>query len=90
MGDLLNTLLEFLIDVVLFIPRIIFWAAVELLELGLGLLPDMSSIDPSQYTSGFTGDLLFFLSIAQFPQGVSIIMTALVARFFLRRMPVIG
>ena len=90
MKDFFDPILEFVLDIILFLPRLIFWAATELLELGLGLLPEFSSHDPSTYISGFTGDLLFFLSIAQFPYGVSVIMTALTARFILRSIPVIG
>lgn len=90
MGGLFAWLGEFLIDVILFIPRILWWAATEILTLGLDALPAFATNDPSSYLGGFTGDLLFFLSMAQFPAGVSMIMSALVARFFLRRIPVIG
>jgi hypothetical protein len=90
MGSLFSSLFDFLIDVILFIPRILFWVATELLQLGLSILPDFSNQDPSTFLSGFTGDLLFFLTITEFPAGLAMVMTSLVARFILRRIPVIG
>jgi hypothetical protein len=90
MSDFFDSIFEFFIDVVLFIPRLLFWVVAEFAEWGLSLLPDLSHIDPMSYVNGFTGDLLFFLSLTHFGTGLSIVFGALTARFILRRVPFIG
>ncbi|MBN8239269.1 hypothetical protein JF541_08950 [Marinobacter hydrocarbonoclasticus] len=90
MTELLQSVLDFWIDIILFVPRIIFWAALSLLETGLGMLPALDIIDPQSLASGFTGDMLYFLTIMEFDYGLGAISSALVARFLLRRIPFIG
>lgn len=90
MGDIIQAVIDFWIEVVLLVPRIIFWAAFEVLELALDMLPAIDIVDPQTLSSGFTGDMVYFLTIMEFQYGLGAVTSALVARFLLRRIPVIG
>lgn len=90
MGDMLQSIIDFWIDIVLFVPRLIFWAALEILELALLALPDLNIPDPASLSSSFTGDLVWFLTLFEVPAGLGFVVSALVARFILRRVPLIG
>jgi hypothetical protein len=90
MGDMLQAIIDFWIDVVLFVPRLIFWAALEILELALLALPDLNIPDPASLSGSFTGDLVWFLTLFEVPAGLGFVVSALVARFILRRVPLIG
>ena len=90
MAEIFQAVLDFWIDIVLFVPRIIFWAALEVLEIALDMLPAIEVVDPQTLTSGFTGDMLYFLTIMEFQYGLTAVTSAFVARFLLRRLPVIG
>lgn len=90
MIELLQAILDFWLDIILFVPRIIFWAALSLLEIVLDMLPALDIADPQSLTTGFTGDMLYFLTIMEFDYGLGAITSALVARFLLRRIPLIG
>lgn len=90
MSDLFQSFVEFWVDVVLVIPRLIFWSASEVFTAMLSVLPEFDPVDPSTFTSGFTGDLVWFLTMFEVPTGLTIITSALIARFFLRRVPLVG
>lgn len=90
MSDLLNSVLEFWVDVILLIPRLIFWSSMEILEVVIGWLNDEFSVDPSIYANSIPADVLYFLTIMQFHVGLPILAAALLARFILRRIPLIG
>ncbi|WP_305967579.1 hypothetical protein [Marinobacter salsuginis] len=89
-ASVLAAIFEFITDIVLFVPRIVFWAALELLELAIGLLPPMDFFDPASVTSALSRDLVYFLTIMEFGTGIGFAASALVARFILRRIPLIG
>lgn len=86
----MQPVLDWFVSCILFLPRIIFWAGNQLLEVVIDELPPLDIVDPSTLTSGFTGDLLFFLTLMEFQYGLGAIASALVARFILRRVPFIG
>lgn len=90
MTEILQTIFDFWVDVVLFFPRLIVWSAVEILTLALGVLPDLNIPDPSTLAGSFTGDLVWFLTLFEVPAGLGFVVSALVARFILRRVPLIG
>ena len=90
MADLLESFLEFWVDVILLVPRMIYWAALEILNAALSVLPEFDPVDPASFSGAFTGDLVWFLTMFEVPAGLGIITSALVARFFLRRIPLIG
>lgn len=84
-----DDLMQFLEDVVLWFPRVIYEYIAEAIELFLDMLPDESySIQGA--LSGVTSDLAYFLSMMEFGFGLTAVTTALLARFFLRRIPIIG
>lgn len=90
MSDLLQMLVDFWVDVILFVPRLIFWSALQLLEMALTLLPPMDLPDPSILAQGFSGELLYFLTLFQVPQGLGLLVPVMLARFILRRIPFLG
>jgi hypothetical protein len=90
MADIFQTFVDFFVDMILFIPRIIFWAGVELVTAALNLIPADAVPDPSVFEAGFTGDLLFFLTVFEVNTGLGLVGGSLAARFLLRRIPLIG
>lgn len=89
MSDLFQAFLGALVDLVLLVPRVLFYGATKIVEAALLALPD-NFVDPMTFQSGFTGDLVFFLTMFEVPAGLSLVVSALVARFLLRRIPLIG
>jgi len=90
MGDILQALLDAWLEIFLFFPRHIFSWSLSALEYAIDNLPVIDIVDPATLTSGFTGDLVYFLSIMEFDYGMGAVSTALMARFVLRRIPLIG
>ena len=56
----------------------------------LGWLPEIDIVDLQGIFDGIGGELLYFLTVFEFDYGVTAMMTALIARFILRRIPFIG
>lgn len=90
MQDIFQAVIDAWLWMVLLLPRIIFWAGLELLEGVINMLPPLDIVDPATLTSGFTGDLVYFLTIMEFAYGMAAVVSALLARFILRRIPLIG
>jgi hypothetical protein len=90
MGDILQAILDAWLEIFLFLPRHIFSWSLSALEYAIDNLPVIDIVDPATLTSGFTGDLVYFLSIMEFDYGMGAVSTALMARFVLRRIPLIG
>ena len=78
-----------LTDIFLWLPRFIWSLTADLIEFFFGFLPT-DPIPVQTALNGVTGDVLYFLTIFQVPEGITMVFTALIARFFLRRIPVIG
>ncbi|WP_434050238.1 DUF2523 family protein [Marinobacter salarius] len=87
---MLQKLLDALIDIVLFFPRLIFAGVVEMIEVMLTWLPEIEVMDLQSLFNNLGGQILYFLTVFEFGYGLTAIMTALLARFVLRRIPFIG
>lgn len=91
MADLFQSFVEFWVDLVLLVPRLIVWGASEMMAAFVSSWSIESQfVDPMAFENGFTSDLIFFISVFEVPTGLGFIVSALVMRFVLRRMPVIG
>lgn len=81
-------MLDSLIDIFLWIPRQIFSAFVDGLIFLFNLIPVpdfLSNMDLSGLSA-----IGWWLGVFEIPLGMSIVMSALLARFILRRVPLIG
>lgn len=87
---MIQKLIDALIDIVLFVPRLIYGWLVDVIELMLGWLPEIQVVDVQSLFNGLGGQLLYFLTVFEFGYGLTAVMTALIARFILRRIPFIG
>lgn len=85
-----QSLIDALIDIVLFVPRWLFSLMVDVLELLLNWLPAIDIQDPASLSSGIGGDILYFTTMMELPYGLTAAGSALFARFVLRRIPFIG
>ncbi|WP_178862430.1 hypothetical protein [Thiomicrorhabdus cannonii] len=77
-----------LLDILLYVPRQIFSAFVDGLIYLLNLIPApefFSSVDLSGLNA-----IGWWLTVFQVPAGMAMVMGALIARFILRRIPLIG
>jgi len=93
--DALQKLMQFLIDVVMWIPRHVFFKVTDTAADALnGLLespcctfiPDAAS----SLTNIFSTDIYFWMSYFNVGYGVGVIGCALMFRFLIRRLPFIG
>ncbi|PHQ27412.1 hypothetical protein CLH62_07550 [Marinobacter guineae] len=87
---MIQKLLDALIDIVLWIPRQLYGLLVDAVELMLTWIPEIDIVDLQGLFDGLGGQLLYFLTIFEFDYGITAMMTALMARFILRRIPFIG
>ena len=87
---MIQKLIDALIDIVLWVPRQLYGLLVDAVELMLGWIPEIDIVDLQGVFDGLGGQLLYFLTIFEFDYGVTAMMTALIARFILRRIPFIG
>lgn len=87
---MIQKLLDALIDIVLWIPRQLYGLLVDAVELMLTWIPEIDIVDLQGLFDGLGGQLLYFLTIFEFDYGITAMMTALTARFILRRIPFIG
>ena len=79
-----------LVDIFLWLPRMIYSTIVDVIEFFLALLPDAPAQGWGDLFNSLPGELLYFSTIFQVPEGIAMIMTAYLARFILRRIPGIG
>jgi len=84
-----DNFIQVIVDVLLWLPRMIYSLLADSIAFFMGLLPN-ESIDLQGALNGWSGDVLYFLTLFEIPFGVTLILTALGARFILRRIPVIG
>ena len=87
---MLQALLDAWMDIILFVPRILFSAAVDAIEFMMTWLPVIDIQDPASLSSGIGGDILYFTTMMELPYGLTAAGSALFARFVLRRIPFIG
>jgi hypothetical protein len=87
---MIQKLIDALIDIVLWVPRQLFGLLVDGVELMLNWIPEIDIVDLQGVFDGLGGQLLYFLTVFEFDYGMTAMMTALIARFILRRIPFIG
>ncbi|WP_138438226.1 DUF2523 domain-containing protein [Marinobacter alexandrii] len=87
---MIQKLIDALIDIVLWVPRQLFGLLVDGVELMLSWIPEIDIVDLQGVFDGLGGQLLYFLTVFEFDYGITAMMTALIARFILRRIPFIG
>ena len=78
-----------LLDIFLWVPRVIYESIVE----GILYLVNLLPTDPPDVQGAFTGwsgDILYFLTIFEVQYAISALFSAYIARFILRRIPLIG
>ena len=86
----MQKLIDALIDIVLWIPRHLYSLIVDAIQLMLGWIPEIDIVDLQGVFDGLGGDMLFWLTVMEFDYGLTAMMTALIARFILRRIPGVG
>ena len=87
---MMQDIFDFILDIVLWIPRKLYEWFVDAVETMMGWLPDVPIGDLSALINGVGGDILYYLTVFQFGYGITAVLTAYIARFILRRIPGIG
>jgi hypothetical protein len=87
----MQKILDAIVDALLWIPRKLF----ELLMDGLGSLIEMIPVpswfaDATGYSAGIPAEIVFWVSPFELGYGVTVIMSAYLLRFIIRRLPIIG
>lgn len=87
----MTEILEFLKDLLLWVPRKLWAELLEALQALIHSLPVPDFVaDASGYFSAISGNILFFAQKLAVGEGITMILGALVLRFILRRIPLIG
>jgi len=87
---MIQKFLDALIDIILWAPRMLFSWLIDAVEHMMGWLPEIQVVDVENIFNGLGGQMLYFLTMFEFSYGLTAVMTALIARFVLRRIPFIG
>lgn len=87
---MIQKFIDALIDILLWAPRMMFSWLVDAIENMMGWLPEIQVVDVENIFNGLGGQMLYFLTMFEFSYGLTAVMTALIARFVLRRIPFIG
>lgn len=87
--EFLGRAFQFLLDVLLYIPRFFFDAICEILATLVEAIPAFSWL-PSNIWSSLDPGIAWFLTEFQFPFGITVMLSALTTRFLIRRLPFIG
>jgi len=82
-------ILDWFLTCILWLPRFIFRNLADLVEYSMTKLPDLSGQIQTTF-QGLPGDLVYFTTLFEVNYGLSVVFGALIARFALRRIPVIG
>ena len=90
MADLLQSFAEFWVDVILLVPRLIFWSALQLLEVIIAFASENMAVSAEALSVALPPDILYFLTLFQLHIGLPWVGAALLTRFVVRRMPLIG
>lgn len=90
--DLLVTIVDFIVELALYVPRWIFQEFCGLLELPMNLIQGpIAAIGAFENTMNQIPEgVLWFLSVMQFQFGLATILAALLARFLLKFIPTLG
>ncbi|MCC4284374.1 DUF2523 domain-containing protein [Marinobacter salarius] len=87
---MIQKFIDALIDIILWAPRMLFSWLIDAVEHMMGWLPEIQVVDVESIFNGLGGQMLYFLTMFEFSYGLTAVMTALIARFVLRRIPFIG
>lgn len=80
---------DLILDIVLWVPRYIYSFIGDVIIAFLDWLPQ-DSINVQGALDGWGGDFLYFMGVFEVDYGITAIFTAYIARFLLRRVPIIG
>lgn len=88
----MQELLDFIYDILLWIPKFLFKQITDFLLYLLSLIPDpgISNAIQSIFDLFNQPNIAYFLQLAHAADGFALISTAYLARFVLRRIPGIG
>ena len=89
---MLNDFAQWLLDLLLWVPRQIFAAIASALSALINAIPVpgfVADLGPA-FNSLFSGATGYFLDLMQLPYGIGVVSTAYVLRFLIRRIPIIG
>ena len=84
-----NDFLTLFVDILLWLPRMIYSLVADVIDYFMILLPT-SGFDTQAALNNWSGDILYFLTLFQIQYAITALFTALIARFILRRIPFIG
>lgn len=92
LSDLITNALQWLLDLLLYIPRY-FWSLIvdfllSIFDFVLGLMPDLSGLSALNTLQG--SGVGYYLCLLDFWIGLSIVTGAYIVRFLIRRIPFIG
>ena len=87
---MIQKFIDALIDIILWARRMLFSWLIDAVEHMMGWLPEIQVVDVENIFNGLGGQMLYFLTMFEFSYGLTAVMTALIARFVLRRIPFIG
>jgi len=87
----LNDFAQWLLNVLLYIPRWIWSELLTAFAAVISLIPVPEAVTAwSSNIGSLSSSVIWFLSIFQFKLGLTLVMSAYVARWLLRRIPFIG
>lgn len=91
MPDWIETILQWLLDVLLWIPRKIYGLILDALAAVINAIPVpdfITNLGPN--VSAAFGAIGWWAELAMIPEGVTLILSAYVLRFLVRRLPLVG
>jgi hypothetical protein len=89
--DWLADALAWFVDVLLYVPLVLYQGLLEALLAVLELLPVPEFVDDlAGYVAGISPGFTYFTEAFNFSAGLGIIFSAYVVRFVIRRLPVVG
>ena len=81
---------EWLLNVLLFIPRKIFELLMDSLASVLEAIPALDAVTQASSAMGAIASMGYIANIVALKEGVALLMVTMLARFLLRRIPFIG
>lgn len=88
---MLSDFAEWLKDLLLWLPLKVWELLLDGLASAFEAIPVPSFFQTAQgYLNGIGGNVMWALNMFAVPEGLAMLMTALIARFVLRRIPLIG
>lgn len=89
--DLLTKALDWLIDLLLWVPRKLYQLFLEGLAAFISAIPVPAFVsNAGNYLSAIDPGIAWFVNAMQLPYGLAVCLGAYVIRFLIRRIPVVG